>query len=692
MRLVKIIICTLLLFGMGANLYAKKWHVTPEGGDVKSGASWGSSCDEAMFVETYQKATAEDTFQLATSTYRLVNSDGTPSKSPIRSSVFGGYLLKSTVQRDLSEENLSIVSGVVSSKKEKCMTVNVSPQGGDIVTLEGIAIESARDTIAVFSTDKTGAEISIKKTIVRRAEPITCESKTITEDIDTVIMGDLWEKEFFVYHSERIGLFVKDVDRTDKWGCDVVIRYTLSVLPKSDGKSNYYVKQDGQGDGSSWANAMSESDFAYAFGRVEEGATFHIAEGVYYPIYDGEGSSQAGMYSAKQFHTEKSVNLVGGYPADVMDATTLPDTAYHTVLAGLSEPDETGTMVYPRYIMQIDLGDKMVANIQGITFEKNASYFGSTSALNIYAKDGDQASFRLESCRFNATNGGLHTKNCVGTIQNCQFEPAMWHAADIQGSLSDTISIRSTYAGGMMEFSDVNYTITNSTLASVTDKEGSNKVHSIKGSTIGSLSTAADSRYVLLGNIFYKDIYVPDDLEATKVASNCNIYPSESSVSVAKFVASKSEYMLTGEQMNNLLENVDGTYIAAYNGGETKTIRLLSDTIPTGISLRIAQSIIGEPLDQTGKVRSAQTCRGAYEYVNEVSSLPVVSVDGISINEIISEGSDAYIYDILGRDIAHTREGWEAIANQLKPGQYFYRVVRKDGKQYKGRFEITSEK
>lgn len=72
----------------------------------------------------------------------------------------------------------------------------------------------------------------------------------------------------------------------------------LSELYCGDLPLNIYVKENGEGNGSNWENAMGPADVRSALKKCQDGTTFHYA---------------AGEYSNKEI-LEKSVNIIGGYP------------------------------------------------------------------------------------------------------------------------------------------------------------------------------------------------------------------------------------------------------------------------------------------------------------------------------------------------------------------------------------------
>ncbi|MDR3219158.1 MAG: carbohydrate-binding domain-containing protein, partial [Dysgonamonadaceae bacterium] len=114
-----------------------------------------------------------------------------------------------------------------------------------------------------------------------------------------------------------------------------------------DGNGIVYVKKDGNGDGSSWANACGE--LANAFYEAKDNPwsginEIWVAAGTYYPLYKAT-SVDANNYPTtdrdKAFVLISNVNTYGGFPTDANDidhttiaSRTLSSPASQTILSG----------------------------------------------------------------------------------------------------------------------------------------------------------------------------------------------------------------------------------------------------------------------------------------------------------------------------------------------------------------------
>lgn len=614
MRTLRLLLILCILPFLSVEAQNSNYYVTPTG--AGDGSAWTKSLNAKSFVSKFSdEAYQKDTFHLSEGKYLL----NAKEPQPLMTNVKGGYVADDYTVRD-PFNNESVISGSVSTKENECVTVQVTAPTEAEITLDGVVLESAAAEPVIVSSAGEGSAVILKGCVLRKAAPNVCEDQVVK--IDTTIYLGMAIKELPDAKFEKIGRFIEEVTSEGENGCNLITQYVVSVLPKSDGKLNYYVKQNGTGDGSSWENAMGDTAFAYAFGRVEEGATFHVAEGVYHPIYDGTHIDMAGVCSSKSFYSSVLVNLIGGYDADVTDKDALPDTANHTRVVG-DLTEVSGTMVYPKYLLYMGLPYSTEGNfrIEGIEFEKNANYPGQTSAM--FITSGEKVHFTLERCKFNHTYGGVISE-CSGTLKDCQFEVETWPALIWSSVLKTSININSCYVNMPVRTGGYACKIENSTIFNIVDEEGNEdesieKTVDISYSTIGSLSVKASRSYNFVGNIFWGSF---DEVKQIKgLTSHGNLYPKNSYDDIVAFADAETDKFLESSEMEVLLEYDGKEFVVAENGGYTKTIQLLSDTLPDGTSIRIPRGTI--LTDQIGKDRALNTCPGAYElagYTKEIYS------------------------------------------------------------------------
>lgn len=410
----------------------------------------------------------------------------------------------------------------------------------------------------------------------------------------------------------------RDTVRHENWTSpDTVFVKRFIALPKADTINtalHYYVKQDsaGTGDGSSWANAMSDTSFAFAFGKVPSGATFHMAAGEYHPMYVESVTEEMDECTSKPFQTNHLVNLIGGYAANVTDMNALPDTANHTKLVGeIACNDEI--KVYPKNVLYISPSNTLTGEcrIEGIEFEKNESGYSMNAAVFIEAADGVRYTF--EKCKFNNTYGGVRSLDGNVTFNNCQFETQIWPSLQLEGDLENVVVINSCYTNMGVNLGSVSCQIVNSTIDNIFDGGEPGKVLDISHSTIGLFNMSAGSTYHLVGNILLGSLTGPEELES--LSSHGNLYPKGVYDYISDYVDAQTDRFLEKSEMVTLLEHDGDEFVAAENGGYTKSIKLMRDTTSDGTPIRFIHSAWTETkVDQRGVTRPDSTCPGAYEF------------------------------------------------------------------------------
>lgn len=104
----------------------------------------------------------------------------------------------------------------------------------------------------------------------------------------------------------------------------------LQVTQDAGNTNDIYVKPDGSGDGTSWAEA---THIAEALGRAVDGNTIHIAAGTYIPSVTVTGGDPADD-GDKTFEISKRITLQGGYPENPGEDATPDATQYKPILSG----------------------------------------------------------------------------------------------------------------------------------------------------------------------------------------------------------------------------------------------------------------------------------------------------------------------------------------------------------------------
>ncbi len=142
-------------------------------------------------------------------------------------------------------------------------------------------------------------------------------------------------------------------------------------------KRHVYVKEAGQGDGSSWANPAS-LDAALSL-SLDPGDFIHVAAGVYKPATMVTGGTQDGD---KTFEIKQNITLIGGYPANASDGAVSDPSVHLTTLDGDNMVNHVVTVTAP--VME---NEKV--QLQGLTIKNgNTAASGSVSLNGIeYGKN-----------------------------------------------------------------------------------------------------------------------------------------------------------------------------------------------------------------------------------------------------------------------------------------------------------------
>lgn len=405
------------------------------------------------------------------------------------------------------------------------------------------------------------------------------------------------------------------VSETDP-DCTEDYSYVVTVLPNpmkdADGKLHYYVKKDGKGDGSSWEKAMGGNEFSFSFDKVEDGSTFHIAEGVYNPVYDSPDLVNSDNMSAKCFHTTHLVNIIGGYAKDVTDMNALPDTSHHTVFEGAQDhlTNAIQTSIYVLSYRPITDGH---FSVEGIDFRRSTRYRQTFGTVRILPEDGVKLDFVFDHCKFYNCEGGIKSSNSAAILRNCEFDGRDGsYSVQFSGNSTDSIIIESCYIGRGCVINDCNYRITNSTIFYLQEQSGNNTTSClVENSTIVKMDVGAARNHTWIANVFYGDLTLIGNADLL-TTSSYNIYPTEETLS---FFNEESDLALSQSDYFYLFDHDSVGLIAADNGGYTKTIAMKSELLPNGNSVRYDRNgITNATVDQRGVRRPAITCRGAYEF------------------------------------------------------------------------------
>lgn len=425
-------------------------------------------------------------------------------------------------------------------------------------------------------------------------------------------------------------------------------------------RSEYYVKVEptGAGDGSSWKNAMGASTFAIALSdksEIKEGVTFHLAAGIYYPMYDPfadkrENSTDAEKGKFRTYYISKPINIIGGYPS-YATGDEKPNPMYNkTVISGdiLGDDFQTNDRYANREdnlytLFCIDLKEK-----------KQCSFYGLTLCGTVARKDADDGAFRL---------GGRFGSSEVGTIMKvdrCNFE-----------------YVSKTFSGTSNKTDEI--FVSNSTFNNILDRSVSSYIASFNSCTFDdneSISfyspeltiqncTFYETAFSLsvYGKILFHNntVVIEEKKETVDLYDNDNPNLSMSLIGNifdctlnyhrnggSELISKHNLYKEINKEMEQNRSSSDcvssavseifdkyGNEVALRNNyGYTQTVRLTRDRLPNGTSIHFNKLETSVSSDQRGVVRFDYTCMGAYEKRD--------TVDKTSEKRTIYVGEDFY--------------------------------------------------
>ena len=682
MRTYRLLLILCILPFLNVEAQNSNYYVTPTG--AGDGSAWTKSLNAKSFVSKFpDEAYQKDTFHLSEGKYLL----NAKEPQPLMTNVKGGYVADDFTERD-PFNNESVISGSTSSDASECLTVQVTAPEETEIMLDGVVLESAAEEPVIISSSGAGSAVVMKGCLLRKAAPNVCDDQL--EIIDTAIYLGMALKELPDATFEKIGRFIKEVTTEGEDGCNQTTRYVVSVLPKpATGTLNYYVKQNGTGDGSSWENAMSDTAFAYAFGRVEEGATFHLAAGNYFPYCDScyINPYLDGDMICRRFYSNKLVNLVGGYPEDATGAA-VADTSNHTIFCTrVKEGSAEYNTIRLLYVEPANPGDMKISGVDFMPIQQFRGMSADNCALRVNAQ-AKGVTLTLNQCRFPGTGQAIYTNSCAVRMEVCEFGNSM---VGIYGADKDEVEI-SGCSGKNCELTGGKITISNTTFNDVTIISAS--VANVVNATFVDLtcSETVNAAY-LVGNIV-RNLTIRSEERSPVVTSSYNLFgKAEVDTNLENITSSRGDIIVDPMALDSILDSDEDGIRMAYNKGAfTRTIALVSDQLPDGRSIRYSRQNVSEyEVDQCGSDRPETTCPGAYEFQHDATALPMVQVDeSVTLSEIMRAGYTTRFYDALGRCVTQTQSGWNDFRTNcpLSKGLYLYVVITTEGKIYGGKVTI----
>ncbi len=467
--------------------------------------------------------------------------------------------------------------------------------------------------------------------------------------------------------------------------------------------THYYVKVDGagDGDGSSWEDAMSAKDFFARFNASLNNDTFYLAEGVYRTKLFN--SNLTGVSRTKH------VCLIGGFRKDILEEDEAPDpNTYHTVFSEDYMND-----------------DKVVLGVLDISFENRSDNGNSIFTLNPSTESGTSVFSGIEFEGTGSSTGAIKLKtpgvsdpgkmifrNCTFSNQDVCFGiDSGLYGVEIDNCRFTNIKKIGTIFNILVKNSSFNHIeygmliplkngrIENSTCVDVkryfVDAKSNIYLHN------NTIIASNDSCFVgvysgseLAGNIMYVKTVKNQGTEP--VVSSYNVYSNANDfMSNTDFVATTEHF---GEFLNGSV-NYNGYFVPDVTTIDnfTSVVPLVTDTLPGTFSFRMPR-INTVLTDQRGVARPELTCIGAYEYERhfDYAKVPIPTsftpFDFNGKNDVFMSGYEVFIYNRQGKLVAHAEDGWDGSNSEgelVYPGLYIYAVRFPDGLVRRGTVEVV---
>lgn len=486
------------------------------------------------------------------------------------------------------------------------------------------------------------------------------------------------------YDSFFIGESRETVTTTEE-GCAKVRIESFSVAPLEI--KDYFVKENGTGDGSSWENAMSGEAFAAYLPYAPDSSTFRFAAGTYQPSLDINLQKTENAVS-RFFLVRNDVSIVGGYPTDAKDGDESDPENNPTVFSGNipGNAEEGTTDDSTTYLFYIDMGVNEV-RFEGVEI--------AHARNGVCADLAPQSSIVVRNSRMNHCEAAVKVTLMLSSLEldNVKFDSNV--NAVSSGSIKNTIVKNSTFVNHsgtpLRVLSSGKLTISNSifegnqTLPIIA---GSTSDVSITSSTISNtLSQGQDEPIIqssivkmvnstLLDNEQGKDWIKADSVvmyhntllgisglvgnifvNSSPVSTfNANILGFDSLPSTTtelldnnvvgltkgELPQTADSRLLSKDQVDLLFYKENDKFLLTNRGGLTPVVALRTDTLENGNSIRVNNT--GIETDQRGEERPELTCMGSYEYLQPVV---ITLTDSLCFGETIYQNNG---FDIVLED------------------------------------------
>lgn len=542
------------------------------------------------------------------------------------------------------------------------------------------------------------------------------------EGVDTITVAEKYGPTGS-YYSIGFHSDVKELVKSKDGKDSLIVHHQLFVKPDPAQKT-FYVKKNGTGAGTSWDEAMGDTAFAIALFYAKDDVTFRIAEGVYHPILtDAGGFSSDYLYGSPIFYTTSNLIMEGGYSDKSTSKSEVRDPSkYSTVFSGDMNDDDmlSSSNMEDNLEICFEYEPKLSGSLSfdGIVFHGSKSSranYGVFTSNNYSLTINQRNSISFTKCVFETGARSMLIQNLQSVmLKECFIRNYESLYSSIGLFLISSVSIEnSTFVGCDLYFTVGKMKLTNSTV--VNDSRFNSDQNNVSMSISGKESKTYDAVFThntLLGivkfgsgnvsltnNLFAYEITYDSYQSKPEIVLSNNVVKEDVMDSLAHndiILKNDTNILVTEEDFLDILNNENGDFVVELGEkGFTPTVAVISDTLSDGRSILVPRTI---EYDQRGIQRREHTSAGAFENlpvinnVDEHIDVPnLFTPDGNGLNDIFLKGEEVYIYDLHGRMICHSTDGWNGYykGEIVDSGAYVYVLVTKSGAKQKGIVEIV---
>ncbi|MBR5971934.1 MAG: hypothetical protein IK017_04705 [Paludibacteraceae bacterium] len=410
------------------------------------------------------------------------------------------------------------------------------------------------------------------------------------------------------------------------FGTLLVFIVCCNVFAYEFDRTEYYVKVDGKGNGSSWEDAMGANIFAIALSgkyQIKPGTTFHLAKGTYYPELDpfenDHNYSEDEKKRYKVYYVQSPINIIGGYSENPKEGEKPNPSINETVISGANADNpNTDYKEYLYNLFYFDLKEKDRCYFSGLTLTNTSdNRYMDGGAFRFKSIDGtilemDRCKTKELTRSFSYANFGIDDI----ILSNCIFDNFI---ADNSSSALYIYANKAVFNSCTFIESTSSISVNDLTIQNCTFAQTSIYIYSYEKATFHN-NTVVRKGYNGSQNGFFLRITGEASIIGNIFNSQVDIdFYDENSTGVSKY----NLYSKPMDEEDNPLYDKTTDYIADLNGviesdlsyekSYTPYFKLLRDFLPDGRTVHFPLTVTSVSNDQRAVERFDKTCMGSYE-------------------------------------------------------------------------------